>query len=81
MKTRLIKGLNKQEAMEVKENFTSSFRFRERLSKVLEEEIEGLHTAMRDESAFDKPSWAYYQADKVARVKALKTVISLLNEK
>lgn len=81
MKTRLIKGLNKTEAMGVKENFASSFRFREHLTKVLNEEIDSLHASMRDDEMFEKPSWAYYQADRVAQVKALKTVISLINEK
>lgn len=78
MKSRLLKGLDERGTEVAKADFSKAIDFRKMLKKALDEDIESLHNSMRDETNFGMPSWPFYQADRVAQVKALKKVISLL---
>lgn len=79
MKTRLTKGLDERDQEIERENFHKALGFRKRMIDLLNEEIDGLHASMRDEDGFNNPNWAYVQADRVAQVKALRRIISLLS--
>ena len=78
MNLKLTKGLKPDELDEFKEYFAESGRFRKHLIAVLEQEIESVRGAMRDEAHYDSPNWAMIQADKLGKEKAFRTVISLL---
>lgn len=80
MKSKLLKGVEEDQQNEVRGYFKEAVRFRKRLNEVLDEEIDSLHKSMRDEDLWKTPNWELIQADRVAQVKALKQVISLLNE-
>jgi len=75
------KGLRKgsQEAKDVEEAFGPSALIRRRLVEVLKAfEEEELKTRSAD---YDSPSWAYKQADSVGYARALRRVVSILEEK
>lgn len=78
MKTKLLSNLTPEDEAELRQNFVYSLVLRKRLIEVLESEIDSHHASMRKEENFDKPNWALIQADRIAQVKALKRVISLL---
>ena len=78
MKSSLSKGLTKEEASEVEQNFIQAQRFRKALIKNLEDKVEALQVGMRDEENYSLPAWSELQADKLGQTKALLNVISLL---
>jgi hypothetical protein len=78
MKSRITANLSEAEATSLTKDFASAVKLRRRLVELLEKDIETLHTGMRDEDILLSPSWAYFQADRVAQVKALKKIISLI---
>lgn len=78
MKTRLLNGLDSEEITRLRENFVHSKPLRDRLIQVLNEEIESLYSSMRKEDLYDSPNWACIQADRIAQVKALKKMVSFL---
>ncbi len=80
MKSKLTRGLEPDQAKEIRGAFLEALQFRKRLTAVLNEEIESLQTSMRSETKFESPSWAFIQADRIAQTKAFLRVISLLNE-
>lgn len=80
MKTRMLKGLDEKGVEILREDFAKAVGFRKALVKSLQEEITNLHSSMEKEEAFGCSNWGLLQADRVAQVKALKRVISYLNE-
>jgi hypothetical protein len=78
MKTKLLKNRDDAEVALLKENFIHSKPTRLNLIKVINEDIEALHASMRDETILDSPNWIVIQADRIAQVKRMKKIISLL---
>lgn len=77
MYSRLFKGLNQDEKDALKYEYEKSFRFREHITKVLEEELETIYIAMRDPENYGK-DWAYKQADLVGQARTIKKLINYL---
>lgn len=77
MKTRLIKGLNEDDAKEIEQQHKSVQRYRKQVVKVLNEEIDALRKDMLDDSHYESPNWNLIQVDRLAQEKALKKLISL----
>ncbi len=77
MKTRLIKGLNEDDAKEIEQQHKSVQRYRKQVVKVLNEEIDTLRKDMLDDSHYESPNWNLIQVDRLAQEKALKKLISL----
>lgn len=78
MKTSWFKGLPKQEQEEVKASFKSSLRTRERLEELCEEKLESASNPYKGQ--YENPNWAYLQADSIGYQRALKEIISLLQD-
>lgn len=74
------KGIKRgsQDALDVKEAFTSSLAARRRLVEILtimqEEEI----AAKIKDAAYDNPSWAYKQADSVGYIRAIERLKNIM---
>lgn len=74
----MLKGLDERGVSIAKEDYAKASDYRKRLIEVLNEEIDSIHTSMKDEESFGSASWPYFQAYKVAQVKSLEKVISFL---
>ena len=79
MKTTLTAGLSAQTKEEVKASFSAGVAFRIQLSRVLDKKINANKDQTLSKEAYEKPSWAYLQADAVGYERALREVISLLD--
>lgn len=51
------------------------------LHAILEGYIASSQSRQSDENNYEKPSWAYLQADKIGEIRAFNKVISLIEEK
>jgi hypothetical protein len=79
MKTVLTKGLSKDKAEEITQDFKASAFLRERLTAILEEKIDALRREVRQKNSYESPSWAYVQADYIGYERAIYEVISLIS--
>lgn len=79
MKTALIKGLKKDQAAEIEQDFKAAAYLRERLTAILEEKVDALRRDIRQKTTYESPSWAYVQADYIGYERAIYEVISLLS--
>ena len=79
MKTVLTKGLSKDQAEEITQDFKASAFLRERLTAILEEKIDALRREVRQKNSYESPSWAYVQADYIGYERAIYEVISLIS--
>ncbi len=78
MKIKFLQGLDKDEAIEIKQSFIEASKLRKHLVSVLEREINSLHIDMRAEANFGNPNWPYFQADRLGQEKAFLQIISFL---
>lgn len=78
MKTSLTKGMDEREKEEFKAQFINSYPVRSKYIEVLEEKIKGIYKEMLEEDISSSPSWPISQASKLAEVRALRKIISLL---
>lgn len=78
MKTALIKGLEKDAADVVKEEFARALPLRERLIQVLDEKRDARHRASLMKSNYENSAWAFSQADDIGYMRALNEIIELL---
>lgn len=81
MKTRLFKGKDERDQDLIRENFKKAVGFRKDLTAILDEDIEAVYAGMRDDGWLDNSNWPVLQAEAIGKVKALKSIISLINEK
>lgn len=81
MKTTWTAGLKEQEKKEVVEDFKASPALRARLTHLLTKKIDSERSSALAKTSYDSPSWAYLQADTNGYERALREVISLLEEK
>lgn len=77
----LTRGLDKQQQVDVTQNFKESLIFRKRLVEVIQKEIESNRIKTRDKSRFKDPNWANEQAYYMGRESALSYLIDFLTEK
>ena len=80
MKSNLTKGLNAQDAEEIKGLFLSSLRLRVQLIKLFEEKKASAEGEALTKEGYDSPSWAYKQADLIGYKRALSEIISILEK-
>lgn len=78
IKTSLLKGLDDQEKMEVKDGFSGSAAFREALRKHIAEKITSEQKNSRDPAKFDSPNWSLSQANSVGFERGLDYVLNLI---
>ncbi len=77
MKTRLLKNLTDEDKSLMKESLIKAQPFLKILKSHMEDDIEALHSSMRNEDMLKHPNWSLHQADRIAQVKAYKTIMSL----
>lgn len=80
MKTVWTKGLTGEKRIEVEREYRASALLRERLTALLLERIDSKRVKRVSEEAYSNPNWAYLQADNVGYERAIREIISLLNE-
>ena len=78
MKTKITAGLSEGEQKELTREFKASKTLRLRLTSLLTKEIGVLYDSMLKEDEYEKENWELSQVDKIAQVKALKKLISLI---
>lgn len=81
MKTSWKRGLDEQQAKDIEQLFKESGVIRRRLEVILRDHIEDRRIGATSEQLYDNPNWAYYQADRHGYERALRYVISLVNDK
>lgn len=81
MKTVWTKGLNKEDAEEIRQIYVGSARFRAKLTELLTEKANSRRAGALSEESYVNPNWAYVQADSIGYERALKEIISLISEK
>lgn len=79
MKSSIAAGLEAQDAREIKDAFRASKRIRDRYVVLLEAKLELSRKEARKKDAYEKPSWAYLQADSIGYERAIFELISLLS--
>lgn len=78
MKTSWTHGLTEQQEQEVRREYAQSPVLRERLSKLLNDKLDVSETAAAAKVNYEKPSWAYFQADANGYKRAINEIISLI---
>ena len=78
MKISLTKGLVGEHKEEMEREFKASSLLRKRLQTLLKEKIEVSHKDSLSKTGYEKPSWAFEQADARGYERALTEIISLL---
>ena len=80
MKLALFKGLDEDQIREVKSAFLGAKVLRNRLKKVLEDKIDSTRRRTINIKAYDNPNWALIQADAMGEERAMRILISLLED-
>lgn len=80
MKTAWTQGLDKELATDVRQNFKESLVMRKRLTKILEDKAASSVRASHSKEGYDCPNWAYKQADSRGYERAIKEIISFLED-
>lgn len=79
MKASWTAGIEKEAAVDVKQNYKESLVLRKRLVELLEEKASSSVRTSRAKDNYDSPNWAYLQADARGYERALTEVISLIS--
>ena len=72
------RGLEPQLASDITQNFKEALVIRKRLKQMLLDKIEETRSANLTRDKYDCPNWAYLQADAVGYERALKYLISVI---
>lgn len=78
MKSSWTLGLSEQQVEEVRREYASSPVLRERLASLLRNKIDVSEAASQSKVNYEKPSWAYHQADANGYKRAINEIISLI---
>ena len=81
MKSSWISGLSEQQVEVVRKEYASSPVLRERLSTLLRNKLDVSETNAQSKINYEKPSWAYHQADANGYKRAINEIISLISTK
>ena len=79
MKVSWTNGVDKELAIDIRQNFKESLVMRRRLTAMLEEKVKSSLAASRSKVTYDNPNWALLQADAVGYQRALQEVVSLIS--
>ena len=80
MKTVWTKGLEADAAKEMKLHFKGGLQLRKRLTSLCSEKIDAKDRTCMKDSEYENAGWAYKQADAQGYKRALKEIMSLLEE-
>lgn len=78
MKIAITKGLNAEEADEMRQSFSHAVHLRKRIIKLLNEKVAASNRVTRSKDAYGISNWAYLQADAVGYERAMQEVVGLL---
>ena len=78
MKNSWILGLSDQQTQEVRKEYASSPVLRERLASLLRSKLDVSEVTSQSKVNYEKPSWAYHQADANGYKRAINEIISLI---
>lgn len=81
MQLRWIKGLDDQQRADIKPQLLASKNILDRLSLLIQDDIESCIKAQEARDSYDSPSWAMYQADTIGEIRAYKKILRLLDMK
>lgn len=80
MKISWTKGVDRELAVDIRQNFKESLVLRRRLAVMLDEKIAASQKTSRSKAEYENPNWAYLQADARGYERALTEIISLIFE-
>lgn len=80
MKQSWTKGITKENAVELRQNFKEALVMRRRLVSILKDKVETSEGNARSKLLYDNPNWALLQADQRGYERALEEVIELIFE-
>lgn len=80
MKQSWTKGITKENAVELRQNFKEALVMRRRLVSLLKDKVETSDANSRSKLLYDNPNWALLQADQRGYERALEEVIELIFE-
>lgn len=77
MKQGWIKGLNKEDAERMEQDFNSSVALRSQAIKILQDKMDTAISEMLDKKSFDTASWTAKQAERIGYIRSLKEIIEI----
>lgn len=80
MKQSWTNGLDKELAVDVKQNFKESLVMRKRLRELLLAKVVESQKVSRAKSTYDNHNWAFLQADHLGYERALHDIIELISD-
>lgn len=80
MKIRWTEGLDTQNKSDITQAFKESALFRRRLKEIIELEIEAQRKTQCSKGLYDSANWQFLQADKMGYERALRDIISWIEE-
>jgi hypothetical protein len=80
MKTSWLQGVEKERAVDIRQNFKESLVLRKRFFELVYEMIESSRKFQTSKDLYDSPSWAYLQADRVGYERALRDILDLFKD-
>ncbi len=78
MKVSWTKGLDEQQALEVKQEFIAAARLRARMSEIVSDKIENARKEERSKDDLNNPNWAIKQAYMLGMEQAFEEILSIL---
>lgn len=81
MQTRWTKGLDDKEVEELKLKLVAATNVLERLTLLIEDDLEATIKNQEAKTNYDNPSWVYCQADAIGETRAYKKILRLINLK
>lgn len=79
MKTVWTNGLSTQQKEEMRADFLSAGRLRERGIEIARKKIETARKSSILKDSYESPNWALLQADSCGYIRALEEIISILD--
>lgn len=79
MKSSITAGMNEQERKELESEFSGSFYLRSRIIELLTKDIHNIQKDMTSDEHYSSPNWNLIQVDRIAQIKAIEKIISLLS--
>jgi hypothetical protein len=79
MKVAITKGLDKDEAKDMRAAFNAAQILRKRIISILTENIDAKRRDSVNNAGYESPNWALKQADTIGYERAVRELISLLS--
>ena len=80
MKTEWTKGLDAQEAKDIRVNFKEALVMRKRLQEMLEKKASSSWKLSTSKEGYESSSWAFKQADARGYERALLEIIKIISD-